>query len=71
MKLCHFHDGGRYQLIPFPPERKAIDIGDYYSDYSLIKNELEWNPLVSLDEGLKRVVSYYQKNRLHYWSDLP
>ena len=24
----------RYRLVPFPADRKAIDIGDYYADYS-------------------------------------
>jgi dTDP-glucose 4,6-dehydratase/UDP-glucose 4-epimerase len=35
-------DGGRFEIVPFPPERKAIDIGDYYSDFSLIERELGW-----------------------------
>jgi dTDP-glucose 4,6-dehydratase/UDP-glucose 4-epimerase len=25
---------GRFELVAFPPDRKAIDIGDYYGDYS-------------------------------------
>ncbi len=33
---------GSLELVPFPPERKIIDIGDYYSDYSLIEKELGW-----------------------------
>ena len=36
--------GGSYEIVPFPPERKAIDIGDYYSDFSLIQGELGWTP---------------------------
>jgi dTDP-glucose 4,6-dehydratase/UDP-glucose 4-epimerase len=61
--------GGTFELIPFPPERKAIDIGDYYSDFSLITEQLGWKPKVGLLEGLKKTVAYYQKNHCHYWQD--
>jgi dTDP-glucose 4,6-dehydratase/UDP-glucose 4-epimerase len=61
--------GGNFELIPFPPERKAIDIGDYYSDFSLISNELNWEPKISLKEGLARSMNYYKKNHQHYWNE--
>lgn len=59
--------GGRYELIPFPAERKAIDIGDYYGNFDLIKSELGWEPRVGLHEGLKKTVQYYRQYRAHYW----
>lgn len=59
--------GGAYELTPFPIERKAIDIGDYYSDFSLIHNELGWQPKIRLQEGLSRSLDYYRKNYRHYW----
>jgi UDP-glucose 4-epimerase len=58
---------GHYDVVPFPPERKAIDIGDYYSDYSLIRSELGWQPQVGLSEGLRRTIEYYQAHGQHYW----
>jgi UDP-glucose 4-epimerase len=58
---------GSYDLVAFPPERKAIDIGDYYSDFSLITRDLGWLPKVSLREGLLKTVDYYKANSLHYW----
>ncbi|TXH76310.1 NAD-dependent epimerase/dehydratase family protein [Thiobacillus sp.] len=61
--------GGSYELIPFPPERKAIDIGDYYSDFSLITRELGWRPRMDLEEGLRRTVEYYRANHIHYWNN--
>jgi len=61
--------GGGYELIPFPPERKAIDIGDYYSDFSLITHELGWQPKIDLREGLQRTMAYYQANHMHYWDN--
>ena len=58
---------GTYELVAFPPERKAIDIGDYYSDFSLIQKELGWSPMVSLREGLQKTIDYYKANSKHYW----
>lgn len=59
--------GGTYELVAFPPERKAIDIGDYYSDFSLIQKELGWSPKVNLREGLQKTIDYYKANGQHYW----
>jgi UDP-glucose 4-epimerase len=61
--------GGSYELIPFPLERKAIDIGDYYGNFSLITKELGWKPKVGLKVGLKNTMAYYQMHRQHYWQE--
>lgn len=66
-KMINIYQKGSYEIIPFPPERKAIDIGDYYSDFSLIHNELGWTPKVSMDEGLAQTLNYYKKHHLQYW----
>ena len=58
---------GKYELEHFPTERKAIDIGDYYSDYSLITKELGWAPKLDLKDGLKRTLNYYREHFSHYW----
>jgi len=44
-----------------------LDIGDYYSDYSLINKELGWEPKIGLKEGLKKTMDYYKANHQHYW----
>ncbi len=56
-----------YELIPFPPERKLIDIGDYYSNFGLIAKELGWQPIISLKDGLKKTLDFYQQHHRHYW----
>ena len=58
--------GGSYSLVPWPKERKAIDIGSYYGDYGKIRAELGWEPLVPLKEGLKRTIEYYKANLERY-----
>lgn len=61
------NEGGRWELVSFPPERKAIDIGDYYSDYRLVETELGWSPRVGLDEGLRCTLDYYRRHGASYW----
>ena len=62
--------GGSIEIMPFPEERKAIDIGDYYSDFSMISDELGWTPKINLQRGLLKTVDYYSRQHSHYWSDL-
>ena len=63
--LSEFGDSG-YEVSEFPAERKKIDIGDYYSDYALIADTLNWIPKVELHEGLRKTIAYYQSNMEHY-----
>jgi dTDP-glucose 4,6-dehydratase/UDP-glucose 4-epimerase len=65
--LVEIHRSGKYELVEFPSERKAIDIGDYYSDYMKIHKTLDWKPRVSLHEGLSLSLNYYHANATHYW----
>jgi UDP-glucose 4-epimerase len=66
--LCvNVNGGGDYKIIPFPPDRKPIDIGDYYADYRKIRAQLGWQPRINLREGLKRTLEFYRANRGNYW----
>jgi UDP-glucose 4-epimerase len=65
--LVEINGGGSYEVVPFPPERKAIDIGDYYADFRLIRGRLGWRPEVPLREGLRRTLEFYRAERAHYW----
>jgi UDP-glucose 4-epimerase len=51
---------GRWKFVPWPPERKSIEVGDIALDLGKIRKLLKWNPKVSLEEGLKRAVEYYR-----------
>ena len=53
---------GEFIVKPFPEERKKIDIGDYYSDFSRIHQALGWTPQTTLRQGLTRTLSFYREN---------
>jgi UDP-glucose 4-epimerase len=65
--MIEVNGSGSYRLVEFPAERKRIDIGDYYGDYTKIHTELGWQPQISLREGIARTLAYYRKYKEHYW----
>jgi UDP-glucose 4-epimerase len=65
--MVEISGGGNYELVPFPADRKTIDIGDYYGDYRMIQGRLGWRPAVQLRAGLERTLVFYRENRTYYW----
>ena len=59
--MIRLKGGGSYKIVPFPEDRKAIDIGDYYGDYRKIRSRLGWKPKIPLEHGLGRTLEFYQK----------
>jgi UDP-glucose 4-epimerase len=64
--LVELNRKGRYTVRSYPVERKRIDIGDYYSDYSKFKALTGWEPATSLREGLAKTLDYFRQNLSHY-----
>jgi UDP-glucose 4-epimerase len=57
---------GRYRCVDWPPEKKAIDIGDFYADSSLSERTFGWRPVTPLRAGLARTLEYYRAHLRHY-----
>jgi UDP-glucose 4-epimerase len=57
---------GRCRLVPWPPDKKAIDIGDFYADSTSIGRTLGWQPVTTLREGLSLTVAFYRTHLQHY-----
>lgn len=66
-KMVEIYGDGQWSLVPFPAERKSIDIGDYYSNWDKAHSMLGWSPSVSLSEGLKRSIDFYKSSGTYYW----
>jgi UDP-glucose 4-epimerase len=58
--------GSHWLNVAFPPERKAIDIGDYYSDYKLAEALTGWRPFTTLPEGIAQTIRYYETHLSQY-----
>ena len=64
--MIRIYGEGRYRIMPFPKNRKAIDIGNYYADYEKIRQALNWNPITGLEDGLAKTLHYYEAEIKHY-----
>jgi UDP-glucose 4-epimerase len=60
-KLVKVNGSGSFDTRSFPVDRKRIDIGDYYADYTAIREAIGWQPKVPLEEGLLRTLEFYRK----------
>jgi UDP-glucose 4-epimerase len=65
--LLDLNGSGSFTLVPFPDDRKSIDIGTYSGNYTKIQTELGWQPNTPLREGLLRTIEYYRQHAQHYW----
>ena len=60
--LVRLAGSGRHRFVDWPPEKKAIDIGDFYADSTKIKHTLGWTPRTDLAEGLRRTLEFYREH---------
>lgn len=64
--LIKLNESGHSTFLPFPEERRAIDIGDYYADFSKAVRLLGWQPRIAPAQGLKRTLDFYREFGEHY-----
>jgi UDP-glucose 4-epimerase len=64
--LIEVAGSGRVEYVEWPPEKKAIDIGNFYADSSKFTGTTGWAPVVGLREGLGRTVAFYREHWAHY-----
>jgi UDP-glucose 4-epimerase len=60
--------GGSVRHVPFPPERRLIDIGNFQGSFRKIEKVLGWRPHISLRDGLARTIEFYRQHRDQYWT---
>ncbi len=57
-----------FSLKTFVEDRKGHDMR-YAIDHSKITNEIGWRPTVDFDQGIKKTIKWYLKNR-GWWQDI-
>jgi UDP-glucose 4-epimerase len=63
--------GGSVRFVDWPPDKKRIDIGSFYSDSSRFRRVSGWAPRVALREGLERTLAYYRQHIGEYVTEPP
>jgi UDP-glucose 4-epimerase len=58
--------GGKVRMVPWPPDREVIEIGDAVISNAKIKRMLGWVPSVELMEGLARTKAYFTPRLAQY-----
>jgi nucleoside-diphosphate-sugar epimerase len=64
--MIEVNGAGNFEIREFPADRRAIDIGDYYSDFSKIRTQLGWEPKRALRETIEATLSYFKASMSHY-----
>jgi len=64
--MVELNGGGQYSIRDFPADRHAIDIGDYYADFSKITSILGWRPRRPLRETIQSTLHFYRDNISNY-----
>jgi len=60
---------GTVRYVEWPPEKKAIDIGSFYSDSTKFQRTAGWQTCVPLAEGFRRTVAFYREHLPKYLED--
>ena len=66
-KIIEITGTGSVDYTEFTSERKALEPGDYYADITKIKNAIGWEPKISLEDGIRKTIEFYKKNKSKYW----
>ena len=65
-RLIETAGSGTVRFVDWPSEKKAIDIGSFYSDSTKFMMATGWKPRVGLAEGLQRTVAFYRAHLPRY-----
>jgi UDP-glucose 4-epimerase len=64
--LVRVAGSGRHRFVEWPPEKKLIDIGDFYADSTRIQRTLGWSPRTTLSDGLRQTIEFYRSHLDRY-----
>ena len=64
--MCNQVQGAEFEMIPFPQDRKAIDVGDFVCDYNAFSNSFGWQPKITFEEGILKTLNFFKKELEYY-----
>jgi UDP-glucose 4-epimerase len=60
---------GSVRYVPWPADKKVIDIGSFYADSTRFRDAVGWQPRVTLRAGFARTIDYYRAHAGEYLDD--
>ena len=67
--VCDVAGAGSVKSVPFPDDKKKIEIGNYAADISKVRRTLGWTPRTSLRDGVEKTIAFFRRYRQHYWDE--
>jgi UDP-glucose 4-epimerase len=64
--MVEVNGSGEFVVRDFPEDRRKIDIGDFYADYTLIHEVLGWEHHTSLASAVRQTLDYYRHELPYY-----
>jgi len=64
--LVAANGGGQFVVKTFPPERKAIDIGDYWADDTAFRRITGWQSRIGIRPGLEKALDFFRTRLAKY-----
>ena len=58
---------GTIKRIEYTKKLEQVEPGNFIADITKIKKLISWKPKTPLDEGIKKTIDFYKKNKKHYW----
>jgi len=60
--LIRIAGSGSVTYVDWPPDKKAIDIGDFFADSAKFQRVTGWTQTTALADGLKRTIDFYRRH---------
>jgi UDP-glucose 4-epimerase len=64
--LIEVAGSGSVRFVEWPPDKKRIDIGSFYTDSTKFRRTTGWSPQTRLADGLRHTVAFYRQHMPHY-----
>jgi UDP-glucose 4-epimerase len=68
-RLIELAGSGSVRFVDWPPEKKRIDIGSFYTDSTKFRQTVGWQPQTRLVEGLRQTIAFYRQHLPHYLAE--
>jgi UDP-glucose 4-epimerase len=68
-RLIELAGSGSVRFVDWPPEKKRIDIGSFYTDSTKFRQTVGWHPQTRLVEGLRQTIAFYRQHMPHYLAE--